>query len=77
MPRWAGTFMLLAGMIAWLSMVAVSLWLKQIPSAILIGFPAGLWLALSRTSTITRRGEQNDQAPTDVEPAADQEGDPA
>jgi hypothetical protein len=36
-------------------MVGVSLWLKQIPSAVLIGFPAALWLALSGGDTIARK----------------------
>lgn len=55
MPQWARLFVLLVGMLAWLAMVGVSLWLKQIPSAVLIGFPAALWLALSGGDTIARK----------------------
>jgi len=55
MPLWARLFVLLVGMLAWLAMVGVSLWLKQIPSAVLIGFPAALWLALSGGDTIARK----------------------
>lgn len=55
MPQWAKTFMLLTGMIAWLAIIGVSLWLKQIPSGIIIGFPAALWLALTGRSTIARK----------------------
>lgn len=75
MPQWARVFVLLAGMIAWLAMIGVSLFLQQIPSAVLIGFPAGLWLALAGTSTIGRRSGQNAEVP--VEPPAaptDREG---
>lgn len=36
-------------MAGWVAMVGVSLFgLKQIPDAVLIGFPAGLWLAVGR-----------------------------
>lgn len=63
MPQWARLFVLLVGMLAWLAMVGVSLWLKQIPSAVLIGFPAALWLALSGGDTIARKRASNRQAP--------------
>lgn len=55
MPQWAKLFVLLMGMFAWLGIVVVSLWLKQIPGAVIIGFPAGLWLALSGGNTIARK----------------------
>jgi hypothetical protein len=72
MPQWARLFVLLVGMLAWLAMVGVSLWLKQIPSAVLIGFPAALWLALSGGDTIARK-----RASTRRPPKADKEGDRA
>lgn len=72
MPQWARLFVLLVGMLAWLAMVAVSLWLKQIPSAVLIGFPAALWLALSGGDTIARK-----RASVRRTSKADQEGDRA
>jgi hypothetical protein len=55
MPQWARLFVLLVGMLAWLGIVAVSLWLQQIPSAVIVGFPAALWLALSGGDTIARK----------------------
>ncbi len=55
MPQWAKVFVLLMGMFAWLGIVIVSLWLKQIPGAVIVGFPAGLWLALSGGNTIARK----------------------
>ena len=58
MPQWARLFVLLVGMFAWLGIVIVSLFLKQIPGAVLIGFPAGLWLALSGGNTIARKRAQ-------------------
>lgn len=57
MPQWARVFTLLVGMLAWLAIVIVSLFLQQIPSAVVIGFPAGLWLALAGGSSIARRRE--------------------
>jgi len=72
MPQWARLFVLLVGMLAWLAMVVVSLWLKQIPSAVLIGFPAALWLALSGGDTIARK-RANTRQPS----KADKEGDRA
>lgn len=76
MPAWARVFVLLVGMSAWLGMVVVSLWLKQIPSAVIVGFPAALWLAISGGSTIARRRESRDE-PAAVEAATETEGDPA
>lgn len=58
MPQWAKLFTLLVGMAAWLGIVIVSLWLKQIPGAVVVGFPAGLWLALSGGNTIARKRAQ-------------------
>jgi hypothetical protein len=71
MPQWARLFVLLVGMLAWLAMVGVSLWLKQIPSAVLIGFPAALWLALSGGDSIARRRSGTRTA----KPAKAKEGD--
>lgn len=77
MPRWAQVFVLLTGMAAWLAMVAVSLLMKEIPSAVLIGFPAGLWIALNRGNTIARRRAAARRVSRAPESAADEEGDPA
>lgn len=78
MPQWARVLVLLIGMIGWISIVAVSLLLEQIPSAMIVGFPAALWLALAGGSTIARRGANQDEAdPAAVEAATEQEGDPA
>lgn len=75
MPRWARTFVLITGMIVWVGIVAGSLWLKQIPSAVIVGFPAALWIALTGQSTISRKRAQRNE--TAIEPPTDQEGDPA
>lgn len=73
MPKWARTFMLLSGMLTWIAIVGVSLWIKKIPDAWIIGFPAALWLALTGESRITRRrASQNEPAAT-----SDREGDSA
>lgn len=74
MPQWARLFVLLVGMLAWLAMVTVSLWLKQIPSAVLIGFPAALWLALSGGDTIARKRASSTRKVKGAR-AADEEGD--
>lgn len=74
MPQWARLFVLLVGMLAWLAMVGVSLWLKQIPSAVLIGFPAALWLALSGGDTIARKRASTTRK-VKAARAADKEGD--
>jgi hypothetical protein len=55
-------------MAVWVAMVAVSLWLKQIPGAILVGFPAGLWVALNGRSTIARKRATKDPVIDDDEP---------
>jgi hypothetical protein len=68
MPPWARTFVLLTGMLAWVAMVAVSLWLKQIPGAILVGFPAGLWVALNGRSTIAKKRATSGRTTKDDEP---------
>lgn len=60
MPRWARTFVLLAGMLAWLAIVAVSLLIRSIPDAWVIGFPAALWVALTGESRISRRRTSTD-----------------
>jgi hypothetical protein len=72
MPSWARTFVLLTGMTAWLAIVGVSLWLGQIPSAVVVGFPPVLWTALAGVNTITRK-----RAAVKKEAAADEEADPA
>lgn len=74
MPQWTRILVLLTGLVGWVAMVAVSLWLKQIPSAILVGFPAGLWVALRTTSNITR-GRADDAQTADDATATETEGD--
>jgi hypothetical protein len=76
MPSWARVFVLLTGMIAWIAIVAVSLFLRQIPSAVIVGFPAALWIALAGGNSIARRRANRDDTAA-VEAATDQEGDPA
>lgn len=69
MPRWAKTFMILVGMIMWAAMVGVSLWLRQIPGAALLSFPAVLWAALAGRNKISadRSGGQDVAATTERE----------
>lgn len=55
MPQWARTFVLLTGMIGWLALVAGLLLTRQAPSAALVGFPAGLWIALNARSSIAKK----------------------
>jgi hypothetical protein len=75
MPTWARTFVLIIGTMAWLAIVAVSLWLQQIPSAMIVGFLPALWLALSGRNSITQDGASQDETVTPPEqPAARQEG---
>lgn len=76
MPKWASTFVLLVGMLAWLAIVAVSLWIKKIPDAWIIGFPAALWLALTGESRIARR-RANQSEPAAELAATDREDDSA
>ena len=54
MPGWAKTFVLVIGTLSWVSIVAVSLRLEQIPSAMIVGFLPALWLALSGRSSVAR-----------------------
>ena len=77
MPQWARVLVLFLGMVGWIAIVAVSLLLEQIPSAMIVGFPAALWLALAGGSTIARRGANQDEESAAVEAASEQEGDPA
>lgn len=77
MPQWARVLVLLLGMVGWIAIVAVSLLLEQIPSAMIVGFPAALWLALAGGSTLARRGANQDEEPAAVEAAPEEEGDPA
>jgi len=79
MPQWARVFVLLTGMLAWLAIVGVSLWIKQIPSAVIVGFPAALWLALAGSNSIATRRAQPDEEPAAIagDPAAGPEGDTA
>lgn len=72
MPPWARNFVLIAGMLVWIAIVGVSLWLKQIPGAVLMGFPAGLWVVLVQRRRITK-----DEAGQDTEPAASERKDTA
>lgn len=76
MPQWAKLFVLLLGMVTWVAIIAVSLWLKQIPGAVLIGFPAGLWVALSGGTTIARKRARKARAAAEVS-TTDKEGDAA
>lgn len=76
LPQWARVLVLLIGMVGWIGIVVVSLLLEQIPSAMVVGFPAALWLALAGGSTIGRTGANQDQQPAEVE-TAPQEGDRA
>jgi hypothetical protein len=76
MPKWARTFMLLSGMLAWLAIVGVSLVMRKIPDAWIIGFPAALWLALTGESKIPRRRASRSE-PAAVEATTDREGDTA
>lgn len=62
MPAWARNLVLIVGMLGWVAMIGVSLWLKQIPGAVLIGYPAGLWLALSGRSKISGNRVSADQS---------------
>lgn len=77
MPTWARVFVLLTGMLAWLAIVGVALFMREIPSAVIVGFPAALWLALSGGTNISRAGTDQDQPPAAVEASPDREGDPA
>lgn len=63
MPAWARVFVLLIGMGAWLAIVVVSLILQQIPGAVIIGFPAALWIALTGTSSIVARRRDAAEGP--------------
>jgi hypothetical protein len=78
MPQWARLLVLLLGMITWVAIVAVSLWLRQIPGAVLIGFPAGLWVALSSGTTIARkRAAKAARAAAEIASSTDKESDSA
>lgn len=70
-PQWSRIFVLLTGIGAWLAIVGVSLKIGEIPSAVVVGFPAGLWIALKGQSTIgpDRSGDDDPAAP---EAAADE-----
>jgi membrane protein required for beta-lactamase induction len=76
MPGWARVFVLLTGMLAWLAIVIVSLLLRQIPSAVVVGFPAALWIALAGSTSIARRRVSRNE-PAVVEAATETEGDRA
>lgn len=76
MPQWSRIFVLLTGIGAWLAIVVVSLWLREIPSAVVVGFPAGLWIALRGASTIGGR-QSDDESPAPEPAASDREGDSA
>ncbi len=76
MPQWARVFVLLSGMLAWVAIIAISLWLQEIPSPMIVGFPAALWLALSGADSIARRRAQSgEETPAVVDGATtDEEG---
>jgi hypothetical protein len=61
MPAWAKTFVLIIGTLAWVAIVAVSLWLRQIPSAMIVGFLPALWLALAGRNSISQDGATQDE----------------
>ena len=65
MPSWARTFVLLTGMLVWVAMVGATIWLKQPFGTLLVGFPAGLWFALNRRSTITEESDSPAVTPTE------------
>jgi type VI protein secretion system component VasK len=76
-PTWARTFVLLAGMIAWLAIVGVSLFLQQIPSAVIVGFPAALWIALAGSNSIARRRANASEDEPAAAAAVDEESESA
>jgi hypothetical protein len=49
-------------MLTWVAIVAGSLWLRQVPSAVVVGFPAGLWVALAGRSSIAKKRAQAKRA---------------
>lgn len=67
MPSWARTFVLLTGMLVWVAMIGATIWLKQPFGTLLVGFPAGLWIALNRRSTISEEPAQSGQEVTQTE----------
>lgn len=73
MPTWAKTFVLITGTLVWVAIVAVSLWLQQIPSAMVVGFLPALWLALAGRNNMTQDGATQDTPPAEVA-ATEQEG---
>lgn len=74
MPAWAKTFVLITGTLAWLAIVAVSLWLRQIPSAMIVGFLPALWLALAGRNSITQDGAPQQEESAAAGAATEQEG---
>jgi len=74
MPAWAKTFVLITGTLVWVAIVAVSLWLQQIPSAMVVGFLPALWLALSGRNSISQDGATTDSTPPAEAAANEQEG---
>ncbi len=77
MPQWARHLVLLISMLGWIAIVAKSLLLEEIPSAMIVGFPAALWLALAGGSTIARNRANQGDDPAALDAAAEEEGDPA
>lgn len=71
MPRWVKVSVLLVGMLGWLVMVIGSLWLRQMPSAFVVGFPAGLWMAVSRADSLARKRASRGPHRAAVKAAAD------
>lgn len=68
MPRWARTFVLLVGTLAYVAVIAVSLYQGEIPSSALVGFLPALWLALNARSTIARKRAKKKPDLPDDEP---------
>lgn len=74
MPAWAKTFVLITGTLAWLAIVAVSLWLQQIPSAMVVGFLPALWLALAGRNSIGQDRAAEDDSAAQPTGSASEEG---
>ena len=64
MPRWARVLGWCVGLTMWVVMIIWSLILGQIPSGVVIGFPAGLWAVLRPGRSRTISPEQSDREDT-------------
>jgi hypothetical protein len=65
MPAWSRNLVIITGMLGWAAIIGASLWFKQIPGAVVLGFPAGLWLAVAGKNTITRGRAGTGASPTE------------